>query len=286
MVRVLLPMSIFCPDCGAAPRDASAATLGRSGRLGRCAGCAHQRLVADSVLPYAGMPEAAATLSAMADAGPTAQRRTLPAPGGRPRIGRGDPASPWPDLSTMLTVPSPPLAPQIIDAVASTSPRARPDRLSPAARHRARPRGGEVRVRFLPAIVALQLAAIAAVLLGRAEVVRAIPEAASLFRIIGLPVNLRGLVFAGLKTRTELRDGAAVLIVEGRIESDSDSAVTVPPLRFVLRDTAGAELYAWTVPPDVATLRPGESLPFHARMASPPPGGNDVLVRFAHPSDG
>jgi hypothetical protein len=288
MVRTLLPMSIVCPDCGATSRDASVATLGRSGRLGRCAGCAHQRLVADSVLPYTGMPEVTAILSAtaLADAGPTAQRRTMPAPGGPQRFGRGGSVSPWPDLSTMLTVPSPPLAPQIIDAVASISPRARPDRASPAARHRARPRGGEARVRFLRAILALQLAAVAAVLLGRAEVVRAIPEAASLFRMIGLPVNLRGLVFAGLETRTELRDGAAVLIVDGRIESDSESAVTVPPLRFVLRDAAGAELYAWTVPPDAATLGPGESLPFHARMAQPPPGGNDVLVRFAHPSDG
>jgi hypothetical protein len=286
MVRALLPMSIVCPDCGATSRDASVAALGRSGRLGRCAGCAHRRLVADSVLPYTWMSEVTAIRSAVADAGPTAQRRTMPAPGGPQRFGRGGPASPWPDLSTMLTVPSPPLAPQIIDAVASISPRARPNQTSPAARHRARPRGGKARVRFLPAILALQLAAVAAVLLGRAEVVRAIPEAASLFRMIGLPVNLRGLVFAGLETRTELRDGAAVLIVEGRIESDSESAVTVPLLRFVLRDAAGAELYAWTVPPDVATLGPGESLPFHARMASPPPGGNDVLVRFAHPSDG
>ena len=187
----------------------------------------------------------------------------------------------------MLTVPSPPLAPPMIDAVASIAPRARPDlEASPVPRHRVRPRGGERRARFLPAILALQLAAVAAVLLGRAEVVRAMPEAASLFRMIGLPVNLRGLVFAGLETRTERQDGVAVLIVEGRIESESRSAVTVPPLRFALRDAAGAELYAWTVPPDVATLGPGESLPFQARMASPPPGGNDVLVRFAHPSDG
>jgi hypothetical protein len=286
MVRALLPMSIVCPDCGATSRDASVATLGSSGRLGRCAGCARQRLVADSVLPYTGTPKAAAILCAMADAGPTARRRTMLAPDEPRRSGRGGRVSPWPDLSTMLTVPSPPLAPQTIDAVASISPRATPDQTSPAARHRARPRGGEAQVRLLPAILALQLAAVAAVLLGRAEVVRAIPEAASLFRMIGLPVNLRGLVFAGLETRTELRDGAAVLIVEGRIESDSVTAVTVPPLRFVLRDAAGAELYAWTVPPDMATLGPGESLPFHARMASPPPGGNDVLVRFAHPSDG
>jgi len=175
----------------------------------------------------------------------------------------------------------------MIDAVASIPPRARPDiKTSPVPRHRARPRGGEPLARFLPAILALQLAVIVAVLLGRAEVVRVVPEAASLFRMIGLPVNLRGLVFAGLETRTERRDGVAMLIVEGRIESRSESAVAVPPLRFALRDAAGTELYAWTVPPDVATLEPGESLPFQTRMASPPSGGSDVLVRFAHSSDG
>jgi len=271
----LLPMSIYCPDCGASSYEAGVVTLGRSGRLGRCAGCAHPRLVAESVLPPTRMLAVAAILPAAALAGASPQR-----------LGRGNPVRPWPDLSTMLTVPSPPLAPQMIDAVASVAPRARPNlKTPPVPRHRARPRGGEPRARFLPAILALQLAAVAAILLGRAEVVRAMPEAASLFRMIGLPVNLRGLVFAGLETRTERQDGVAVLIVEGRIESHSDSAVTVPPLRFALRDAAGAELYAWTVPPDVATLGPGESRPFQARMASPP-GGKDVLVRFAHPSDG
>jgi hypothetical protein len=186
----------------------------------------------------------------------------------------------------MLTIPSPPLVPRIIDATAAIAPRGMPDiKPSPVPRHRARPRSGELWARFLPAITALQLAAVAAILLGRAEVVRTMPETASLFRMIGLPVNLRGLVFAGLEARTELQDGVSVLIVDGRIESDSHSTVTVPPLRFALRDAAGADLYAWTVPPDAITLRPGESLPFQARMASPPPSGNDVLVRFARPSD-
>jgi len=187
----------------------------------------------------------------------------------------------------MLMMPSPPLVPQVIDVTAAIAPRATPNiKVSPVPRHRARPRGGGLRARFLPALMALQLAAVAAVLLARVEVVRVMPEAASLFRMVGLPVNLRGLVFAGLGTRTEQQDGVAVLIVEGRIESDSHSAASVPPLRFALRDAAGVELYAWTVPSDAATIGPGESLPFQARMISPLPGGNDVLVRFAHPSDG
>jgi hypothetical protein len=195
--------------------------------------------------------------------------------------------TPWPDLSTMLTVSSPPLAPQTIDAVASIAPRARPSlEASPVPRRRALPQSGAPRARFLPALLALQLAAVAAALIARAEVVRAMPEAASLFRLIGLSVNLRGLVFTGLATRIERQGGVAVLIVEGNIASRSDSTVAVPPLRFALRNVAGAELYAWTVLPEAAMLGPGESLPFRAKMASPPPGANDLQVRFALPSDG
>jgi hypothetical protein len=281
-------MAIVCPDCGVTTRDPGMALLARSGRLGRCTGCARPRLVACSVLPLIGVPAVAAvcTATALADAGPTAPRGTMPAPDEFERL-RCAAVRRRPDLSAMLLVPSPPLVPQVIDATATIAPRATPNlRAPPVPRHRTRPRGDRPWARFLPAITALQLAAVAAVLLARVEVVRVMPEAASLFRMIGLPVNLRGLVFAGLGTRTERPDGVAVLIVEGRIESDSRSAVAVPPLRFALRDAAGAELYAWTAPPDAATLGPGESLPFQARMISPPPSGNDVLVRFAHPSDG
>jgi hypothetical protein len=191
-----------------------------------------------------------------------------------------------PNLSTPLTATSPPLVADIIDATATIPSRAESDTALSTIRRGVRGRAGLVRPRFLPAIVAMQLAAVAAVLIARAEIVRVLPESASLFGAIGLPVNLRGLVFTGLNTRIERQGGVAVLIVDGRIESDSHSTVAVPPLRFALRDAAGIELYAWIVPADAAMLGAGESLAFHGRMASPPPGGTDVLVRFALPSDG
>jgi hypothetical protein len=192
----------------------------------------------------------------------------------------------WPEPDAMPLLRSPPLAPHIIDATAAMPLRARPKIKDPPRRQLESARPDRVRPRFLPWLVALQLAVVAAILLGRVDVVRMLPATASLFRTIGLPVNPRGLAFAGVQTRTELQDGVAVLIVEGRIESESDTAVTVPPLWFALHDAAGAELYAWTAIVDAATLGPGESLPFRAQMASPPRGGNEVLVRFVHPSDG
>jgi hypothetical protein len=184
----------------------------------------------------------------------------------------------WPEASAAPLLPSPAL--EIIDAVPARvlakikAPRRRIGRLSDQNRRR-----------LPPTIMALSAMALAAVLLGRAEIVRGLPETASLFRSIGLPVNLRGLAFAGLETRLATEGGVPVLIVAGRIESRSQATVVLPPLRMAVRDAAGAELYAWTVRPDAAALRAGESLPFRARLVSPPTAGYDVLVRFSQPSD-
>jgi hypothetical protein len=180
------------------------------------------------------------------------------------------------------SVASPRPSVEIIDAVPARVPA---KIKAPARRRIGPPHAAQAGRRFLP-IAAVSALALAAILLGRAEIVRALPEAASLFRAVGLPVNLRGLAFADLAMRVETEDGASALVVTGRIESDSPVTVMVPALRMTVRDASGAELYAWTMRPDAAALRAGESLPFHARLVSPPPGGYDVLVRFLQPSDG
>jgi hypothetical protein len=61
--------------------------------------------------------------------------------------------------------------------------------------------------------------------------------------------------------------------------------VSVPRLRFTLRNAAGAELLSWTAPPDRPALGPGETLPFRSRLASPPADGYDVSLRFLNRQD-
>jgi hypothetical protein len=111
------------------------------------------------------------------------------------------------------------------------------------------------------------------------------PQTASFFRAIGIEVNTRGLTFADVHTAKETHEGVTVLIVEGDIVNATRSPVVVPRLRFSLRNAALAELFSWTAPPDKGTLAPGEALPFHSRLASPPADGNDILVRFLNRLD-
>ncbi len=63
-----------------------------------------------------------------------------------------------------------------------------------------------------------------------------LPQTASLYAAIGLPVNLRGLTFADVTTATETHDGVPVLVVEGTIVSASPRIVEVPRLRFSVRN--------------------------------------------------
>jgi hypothetical protein len=125
---------------------------------------------------------------------------------------------------------------------------------------------------------------IAALLLGaavgRKPIVRVAPQTAALFAAVGLPVNLRGLVFQHVKTTSDMQDGVPVLVVEGEIGNITGERVDVPRLRFSLRTPAGVEIYAWTAVPDSSSLAGGETLPFRSRLAAPPAGARDVAVRF------
>jgi len=132
----------------------------------------------------------------------------------------------------------------------------------------------------MPAAILALACIVAALIAGRSTVVRHAPQMASLYAAIGMPVNLRGLVFAEVRVSRDTHDGVAVLVVEGTIASVASKAVEVPRLRFALRNEAGGEVYAWTAMPTREQLEPGETLAFKSRLASPPGDGRDVTVRF------
>ena len=136
-----------------------------------------------------------------------------------------------------------------------------------------------------PSAVLALIAINAALIGGRADVVRWLPQTASLYAAIGLPVNLRGLVFANVTSHKEMQDGAQVLVVEGTIMSTGSRATEVARLRFGLRNGAGQEIYSWTALPDRKALGAGETLAFRSRLATPPPEGRDVVVRFFNRRD-
>jgi predicted Zn finger-like uncharacterized protein len=130
------------------------------------------------------------------------------------------------------------------------------------------------------AIILVLVAFNVALVGARNEVVRYLPQTASLFASIGLPVNLRNLKFENVKISKDSEGGVGTLIVDGTIVSTGNSPTEVPRLRFSVRNVSGQEIYTWTALPTRSILEPGEKLDFHSRLASPPADAADVLVRF------
>ena len=119
----------------------------------------------------------------------------------------------------------------------------------------------------------------------RHEVVRYLPQTASLFAAIGLPVNLRNLKFDNVRISKEGHDGISILIIEGSIVSTASKPVEVPRLRFAARNATGQEVYTWTALPSRSILDAGERLDFSSRLPSPPAEASDIMVRFFNSQD-
>jgi predicted Zn finger-like uncharacterized protein len=297
-------MLIVCPNCTTS-YEVKTAALGDAGRTVRCAQCRKQWFAAAPSRPAVRATTPAAVAAAPPSAVAVADR---PAPAAAPSPDPidwdaapvRDPGqiSPAPadrtgaddDLATSWDVPetpSPPLAlgPDTLEARPSPPLDDIETLAARRAQRTARRRRARIRLPLMPALIAVELAAICAGLLWRVEIVHWMPQTASFFRAVGLEVNTRGLAFADVRTSKDTQEGVTVLIVEGALVNTMSSTIAVPRLRFALRNAALAELVSWTAPPDQGTLGSGEALPFRSRLASPPAGGNDISVRFLNRLD-
>jgi predicted Zn finger-like uncharacterized protein len=132
----------------------------------------------------------------------------------------------------------------------------------------------------LPTACAGMGALLLALVIWRVEVVRLMPQTAIFYKMVGLDVNLRGLAFKDVKVTTETVEGKQVLVIEGVITGEARKPVELPRLRFSVRDAQGAEIYAWNAVLEQSVLNPGEKAWFKSRLASPPPEGRNIDVRF------
>jgi predicted Zn finger-like uncharacterized protein len=301
-------MQIVCPNCKTSYQLADTA-IGANGRSVRCLRCrtlwramppAIPALAADETAVAAFSSELGAEpppgpAVEIAAAPPMAPVETSPQPSPDDQAGSSESAASAlaeapPMALSEIPIPAedaPPLVPAT-DGEAPPAPAAEldngpPDIESVAARRaRAAARKRRNRWRQIPLPVAIvALIVISGGLLSwRKEVVRYVPQLASFYSAIGMPVNLRGLAFTDLKIGNEIHDGVPVLVVEGLIVSMVSTPVEIPRIRFALRSATGAEVYSWTAQPSQPVLGAFETLPFRSRLASPPAEGHDIQVRF------
>jgi len=137
----------------------------------------------------------------------------------------------------------------------------------------------------LPTTCGAMAALLLALIFWRADVMRLLPQTAAFYKMVGLEVNLRGLAFKDIKITNETVEGKPVLVIEGVIVGEARKPVELPRLRFSVRDAQGAEIYAWNAVLEQPLLKPGERAFFKSRLASPPPEGRNIDVRFFNKRD-
>lgn len=191
-------------------------------------------------------------------------------------ITRGDSAA---DLPSIVDAPS-------IESAQTPAPPAKD--IETFAARRARRRAARSSRWLRPGLSAALLVLIAAnagVIAWRTDIVRLLPQTASLYSVVGLPVNIRGLAFENIRMSRVEQEGVGVMVVEGSIVNVTGKPVEVPRLRLALRNEAKGEIYAWTAQPARSILAAGDALPFRSRLASPPADARDVQVRFFNRRD-
>jgi predicted Zn finger-like uncharacterized protein len=307
-------MLIVCPSCSTS-YDLSAKALG-AGRSVRCAKCKSTWFATAETPALAGASPAAA---AEAAAPPAPPAPPPPDPGLPPidevpddalgsfmvdgvmppepneaSAGGGGDADPFAAVDSPSIVPDGQTLDDDLPFDPSFDPTAdEPENIETQAARRARraeaqrkQKRGVVGMLFsLPCLILVLLGTVVAAIQWRQAVVRQLPQTASLFAMLGMPVNLRGLEFVSVKSTGEFHDGMMVLVVEGTIVNVTRQTLDVPRLRFAMRNGAGHEVYAWTALPAKTQLASGEALPFKSRLASPPTDGKEVIVRFFNRRD-
>jgi predicted Zn finger-like uncharacterized protein len=269
-------MHIICPYC-TTTYAIELSTLGVAGRTVRCSRCKKVWLARpeDVRIAHALMPS-------MADG--DGQAPAMPAVRNEPadiKVGQ--------DHDTPV-VESPPISAEWpIDSQAGPQPEwpaaAPPDAARRLPRRsllrRLVPSFSSFRPRVSLATVGVAMGALVlALMIWRTEMVRLLPQTAAFYKLVGLEVNLRGLAFKDVKISNENVDGKPVLVIEGAIIGQARKPVELPRLRFSVRDAQGAEIYAWNAVLEQPVLKPGEKAWFKSRLASPPPEGRAIDVRF------
>jgi predicted Zn finger-like uncharacterized protein len=280
-------MQIACPNCSTS-YEIDPASLGAAGRTVRCARCKTTWFADGAVAePVAAEAESEAFKGVLPPDEIPATSDT--------EVSQHSADAAEPEVPAGPAEPDRPVA--IADApslVPAAEPTATPDADSDsdevenfaARRKRLQARRKQARRSSRWTALILVLFAFNVALVGaRSEVVRFLPQTASLFSAIGLPVNLRNLKFDNMRISKETQESLSALVIEGTIVSISNKPTEVPRLRFAARDAIGQEVYTWTSMPSRSILGPGEKLEFKSRLVSPPSTASDVIVRFSNPHD-
>lgn len=118
----------------------------------------------------------------------------------------------------------------------------------------------------------------------RTDIVRAYPNLGGLYAMIGIDVNVYGLILTKVETLRTLRDGDDVTIITANIRSVVGHTVRVPPILVSILDADDKPIYEWTASAPVANISPGDIVAFETQLTSAPTDAAHVRLVFGSSS--
>lgn len=281
-------MHIICPHCTTS-YAIDPATLGVSGRNVRCSRCKEIWLARpeDAADMFASAPAMAESGQQGGNSDAAAEWTALAGHNENERYEQQTPvvespsiSSDWPAVDSDWTSTS---QHDGVEAESGVSQRAK--WFGKAGSRRRSSQGPRKPFLTLPLACTAMGTLVLALVIWRVDVVRLLPQTSAFYKLVGLEVNLRGLLFKDVKITSETLETKSVLVIDGVITGENRKTVELPRLRFSVRDAQGAEIYAWNSVLDQPVLKPGDYVRFKSRLASPPPEGRSIDVRFFNKRD-
>jgi predicted Zn finger-like uncharacterized protein len=303
-------MIIACPRCEAS-YAVEAAVFGPRNRVVQCSACdyrwsqrPHEALGAEKgeespiASPNTGVGNPPDRLQPIREAEPMGLEAPVSEPA-MPIAADEEPSLPAPIVGTVTAAdttdslvdgqvryalqeqPTPPSPPRADDAEAADGPIGDAPRIEHAQPDH---RFGRALVAGMAALGTI-ITLLAALLLLRDPIVSALPDAAGIYRLIGLapdPLG-HGLEIRDVANTRERVGGEDVLNVTGVVANISGKREPLPSLRVSLYDPADDELQFVTVPRAQDSLDAGESVRFQATIPGARPEARRLRVGFAPP---
>lgn len=148
------------------------------------------------------------------------------------------------------------------------------------AEQRRRLRGAALSGAVWAGLAAAFVLGLAAAVIFRADIVRALPRTASAYAAVGLPVNITGISIEKVEAQPGLQDGRPAVVVTGALRNVEKGPVAAPALRINLLNKAGKTVLVKIAAPGDARIPAGETRHFTVSLLDPPSTATDVEVVF------
>lgn len=169
-------------------------------------------------------------------------------------------------------------APRPVDLPTATPPPA-PRKRGLAVVERGRAAGSASLVGWLIGVLVVLI--VASAVIGRNEIVAALPASATIYQTLGLPVTRNlGLQFENVTSQRLAERGIAILVIEGGIVNVSEHRQAVPPVKVTLLDDGGRTLEQELFEPAEEALGAGQKTTFSGRLVNPTSQARNFSVTF------